>query len=140
MKRIQEPIVGGFFATLALLLVSFIENTTGSFTYISPIFLSSFADNSILGAFILQLIMGWALAFIYSLFFIRVLSWAKNDWLRGLIYGIIVAILLEIGLYIAVDNIVVPNLILDTIGMLIAYGVFGIVLGAFIPLVKEKKK
>ena len=25
MKTIQEPIIGGFFATLALLLVSFIE-------------------------------------------------------------------------------------------------------------------
>ncbi len=46
---------------------------------------------------------------------------------------------MEIGLYIAVDNIILPNLILDTIGMLIAYGIFGIVLGAFIPLSKREK-
>lgn len=77
MKTIQEPIIGGFFATLALLLVSFIENISGSFNYISPIFLSSIADDSILGAFFLQLIAGWIFAFIYSLFFIKILSWAK---------------------------------------------------------------
>ena len=135
MKTIQEPIIGGFFATLALLLVSFIENISGSFNYISPIFLSSIADDSILGAFFLQLIAGWIFAFIYSLFFIKILSWAKNDWIRGLIYGIVIAILMEI----AVDNIILPNLILDTIGMLIAYGIFGIVLGAFIPLSKREK-
>ena len=139
MKTIQEPIIGGFFATLALLLVSFIENISGSFNYISPIFLSSIADDSILGAFFLQLIAGWIFAFIYSLFFIKILSWAKNDWIRGLIYGIVIAILMEIGLYIAVDNIILPNLILDTIGMLIDYGIFGIVLGAFIPLSKREK-
>ena len=126
MKTIQEPIIGGFFATLALLLVSFIENISGSFNYI-------------LGAFFLQLIAGWIFAFLYSLFFIKILSWAKNDWIRGLIYGIVIAILMEIGLYIAVDNIILPNLILDTIGMLIAYGIFGIVLGAFIPLSKREK-
>ena len=84
-------------------------------------------------------IAGWIFAFIYSLFFIKILSWAKNDWIRGLIYGIVIAILMEIGLYIAVDNIILPNLILDTIGMLIAYGIFGIVLGAFIPLSKREK-
>ena len=105
MKKIQEPIIGGFFATLALLFVSFIENISGSFNYISPIFLSSIADDSILGAFFLQLIAGWIFAFIYSLFFIKILSWAKNDWIRGLIYGIVIAILMEIGLYIAVDEI-----------------------------------
>lgn len=55
MKTIQEPIIGGFFATLALLLVSFIENISGSFNYISPIFLSSIADDSILGAFFLAI-------------------------------------------------------------------------------------
>ena len=132
MKTIQEPIIGGFFATLALLLVSFIENISGSFNYISPIFLSSIADDSILGTFFLQLIAGWIFAFLYSLFFIKILSWAKNDW-------IVIAILMEIGLYIAVDNIILPNLILDTIGMLIAYGIFGIVLGAFIPLSKREK-
>ena len=87
----------------------------------------------------MQLIAGWIFAFIYSLFFIKILSWAKNDWIRGLIYGIVIAILMEIGLYIAVDNIILPNLILDTIGMLIAYGIFGIVLGAFIPLSKREK-
>lgn len=109
MKKIQEPIIGGFFATLALLFVSFIENISGSFNYISPIFLSSIADDSILGAFFLQLIAGWIFAFIYSLFFIKILSWAKNDWIRGLIYGIVIAILMEIGLYIAVDNIILPE-------------------------------
>ena len=72
MKTIQEPIIGGFFATLALLLVSFIENISGSFNYISPIFLSSIADDSILGAFFLQLIAGWIFAFLYSLFFIKI--------------------------------------------------------------------
>ncbi|MEI3341858.1 MAG: hypothetical protein V8R52_06640 [Coprobacter fastidiosus] len=87
----------------------------------------------------MQLIAGWIFAFLYSLFFIKILSWAKNDWIRGLIYGIVIAILMEIGLYIAVDNIILPNLILDTIGMLIAYGIFGIVLGAFIPLSKIEK-
>lgn len=140
MNKIQEPLVGGFFATLALLLVSFIENTSGLFTYISPVFLSSAADDSILLAFILQMIGGWVLAFIYSLFFIRVLSWVRNDWMRGLVYGIVAAVLLEIVLFITVDNIILPNLMLDTIGMLIAYGIFGIILGAFIPMAKGKKK
>ena len=137
MKKIQEPIVGGFFATLVLLLVSYVGSANGLFVDISPLFLLS--GHSILLFFFLQLITGWIFAFIYRLFFIKILSWVQNDWTRGLIYGIVISIFLEIGLFMATDNLIIPNLLWDTIGMLIAYGAFGAILGVFIPLSKDKK-
>ncbi|MCP9611035.1 DUF6789 family protein [Coprobacter tertius] len=132
MKKTQASLIGGFLATVALLLVVYIENMTGYFAFMSPIFVSAVTGSTMWLSWLLHLIAGWVFAFIYAYFFIKILSWVKTPWLRGTVYGLLLAVLIEISLYMTDRDIVTNNLLLSTLGLAIAYMMYGAILGMIV--------
>jgi len=68
-------------------------------------------------------------AIIYSFLFIKVLEWIPSNVFRGAVYGLLIAILLQIIIFMSDSEIMESDLLVASAGMAIAYIVYGAVLG-----------
>lgn len=131
-NRIKQTFIGGTVATVALLVVIFIENITGTLMIDQPEFMRETAENKIWLWITIHFISGWLFAYFYLFFFDRFLGIIKNDWYRGLTYGIMLAVLIKIAIAMTNTNIQEGNLYTEVLGLFIAYGMYGTLLGGWL--------
>ncbi len=129
MKKLQLSLIGGFFATVFLLLVIGVENMTGILSFDTPKFLIEWSSGIIWVEWLIHLLSGWLFAIIYSFLFIKVLEWIPSNVFRGAVYGLLIAILLQIIIFMSDSEIMESDLLVASAGMAIAYIVYGAVLG-----------
>ena len=129
MKKLQLSLIGGFFATVFLLLVIGVENMTGILSFDTPKFLIGWAGGIIWVEWLIHLFFGCLFAIIYSFLFIKVLEWISSNVFRGAVYGLLIAILLQIIIFMSDSEIMESDLLVASAGMAIAYIVYGAVLG-----------
>ncbi len=129
MKKLQLSLIGGFFATVFLLLVIGVEDMTGILSFDTPKFLIEWSSGIIWVEWLIHLLSGWLFAIIYSFLFIKVLEWIPSNVFRGAVYGLLIAILLQIIIFMSDSEIMESDLLVASAGMAIAYIVYGAVLG-----------
>ena len=131
-SRFSEILIGGFVATFAFLLVAFLESLTGVLTLNPPTFMMVWSRGSVWIGLFLHLIAGWLFAVLYAVFFIRLLSWIKSDLWRGVVYGILLAVLIRIFISMIAEWEYVGHISYHIIALIIAYAAYGLVLGLIV--------
>lgn len=132
-KQVKEALIGGFIATIAMLIVFYLEQVTRTFEINQPEFIKEMISRHFWGWIVIQFIAGGIFALFYSYFFNRFMAFISTRWLRGLVYGILLAVLVEIGISMTDETALVDvNLTIEIIGLILAYGTYGIVLGAWV--------
>ena len=132
MKKLQLSLIGGFFATVVLLLVIGVENMTGILRFDTPKFLFEWSGGIIWAEWLIHLLAGWIFAVIYAFFFIRVLEWIPSNVIRGAVYGLVIAVLLQIIMFMTNSEIVESDLLVASACMIVAYIMYGAVLGMIV--------
>ena len=118
MKKLQLSLIGGFFATVFLLLVIGVEDMTGILSFDTPKFLIEWSSGIIWVEWLIHLLSGWLFAIIYSFLFIR-----------GTVYGLLIAILLQVIMFMTDSEIMENDLLMASAGIAMAYIAYGAVLG-----------
>lgn len=132
-KQIKETLVGGFIATIAMMIIIYLENVTHTFEINQPEFMQQVIVSSFWGWILIQFIVGWIFAFFYTGFFNRFMGFIASRWARGMVYGILLAVLVEIGIAMTDDGLIgESNMSMEIIGLILAYGTYGAVLGAWV--------
>lgn len=129
MKKLQLSLIGGFFATVFLLLVIGVEDMTGILSFDTPKFLIEWSSGIIWVEWLIHLLSGWLFAIIYSFLFIRVLAWIPSNVFRGTVYGLLIAILLQVIMFMTDSEIMENDLLMASAGIAMAYIAYGAVLG-----------
>ena len=129
MKKLQLSLIGGFFATVFLLLVIGVEDMTGILPFDTPKFLIEWSSGIIWVEWLIHLLSGWLFAIIYSFLFIRVLAWIPSNVFRGTVYGLLIAILLQVIMFMTDSEIMENDLLMASAGIAMAYIAYGAVLG-----------
>ena len=132
MKKLQLSLIGGFFATVFLLLVIGVEDMTGILSFDTPKFLIEWSGGIIWVERLIHLFSGWLFAIIYSFLFVKILEWIPSNIFRGAVYGLLIAILLQIIMFMTDSEIMENNLLVASAGMAIAYIAYGAVLGMIV--------
>ena len=131
MKKLQLSLIGGFFATVFLLLVIGVEDMTGILSFDTPKFLIEWSSGIIWVEWLIHLLSGWLFAIIYS-FLIRVLAWIPSNVFRGTVYGLLIAILLQVIMFMTDSEIMENDLLMASAGIAMAYIAYGAVLGMIV--------
>ena len=132
MKKLQLSLIGGFFATVFLLLVIGVEDMTGILSFDTPKFLIEWSSGIIWVEWLIHLLSGWLFAIIYSFLFIRVLAWIPSNVFRGTVYGLLIAILLQVIMFMTDSEIMENDLLMASAGIAMAYIEYGAVLGMIV--------
>ncbi|BCI64705.1 DUF6789 family protein [Coprobacter secundus] len=132
MKKLQLSLIGGFFATVFLLLVIGVEDMTGILSFDTPKFLIEWSSGIIWVEWLIHLLSGWLFAIIYSFLFIRVLAWIPSNVFRGTVYGLLIAILLQVIMFMTDSEIMENDLLMASAGIAMAYIAYGAVLGMIV--------
>ena len=131
-QKIRPVIWAGFLATFVLIIVMYLENATETLQIEPNVFMADLAVHSIALWLAFFFVMGWIWAIAYVFFFNRFLSFVKTPWLRGALYGVLVAIIIRIGVAMTETGFEIGNISTQILGLILAYAAFGIVLGAVI--------
>ena len=131
MKKLQLSLIGGFFATVFLLLVIRVD-MTGILSFDTPKFLIEWSSGIIWVEWLIHLLSGWLFAIIYSFLFIRVLAWIPSNVFRGTVYGLLIAILLQVIMFMTDSEIMENDLLMASAGIAMAYIAYGAVLGMIV--------
>ena len=137
-QKIRPIVWAGFLATFVLIIVMYIENMTDTLRIEPVVFMSELAERSTVLWMACYFILGWIWTAAYVFFFNRFLSFEKRAWLRGAIYGILIAIIIRIGVSMTGAGLDLGNMNTQIIGLLLAYAAFGIVLGSIIGISEKK--
>lgn len=121
-----------FFATVFLLLVIGVEDMTGILSFDTPKFLIEWSSGIIWVEWLIHLLSGWLFAIIYSFLFIRVLAWIPSNVFRGTVYGLLIAILLQVIMFMTDSEIMENDLLMASAGIAMAYIAYGAVLGMIV--------
>lgn len=132
MKKLQLSLIGGFFATVFLLLVIGVEDMTGILSFDTPKFLIEWSSGIIWVEWLIHLLSGWLFAIIYSFLFIRVLAWIPSNVFRGTVYGLLIAILLQVIMFMTDSEIMENDLLMASAGIAMAYIAYCAVLGMIV--------
>ena len=132
MKKLQLSLIGGFFATVFLLLVIGVEDMTGILSFDTPKFLIEWSSGIIWVEWLIHLLSGWLFAIIYSFLFIRVLAWIPSNVFRGTVYGLLIAILLQVIMFMTDSEIMEKDLLMASAVIAMAYIAYGAVLGMIV--------
>ena len=132
MKKLQLSLIGGFFATVFLLLVIGVEDMTGILSFDTPKFLIEWSSGIIWVEWLIHLLSGWLFAIIYSFLCIRVLAWIPSNVFRGTVYGLLIAILLQVIMFMTDSEIMENDLLMASAGIAMAYIAYGAVLGMIV--------
>lgn len=137
-QKIRPIVWAGFLATFVLIIVMYLENMTDALKIEPIVFMADLAERSATLWLAFYFILGWIWTAAYVFFFNRFLSFEKTSWLRGAIYGILIAIIIRIGVSMTGAEIDLGNMNTQIIGLLLAYAAFGIVMGAIIGMPEKR--
>ena len=98
----------------------------------TPKFLIEWSSGIIWVEWLIHLLSGWLFAIIYSFLFIRVLAWIPSNVFRGTVYGLLIAILLQVIMFMTDSEIMENDLLMASAGIAMAYIAYGAVLGMIV--------